>query len=190
MMMVIREDLLDLNDVIQHPGRTLVVDITTELSEEEDIDLIAPLDGFLDVVSTGNLLLVKGEFSTRTVLECSRCSGPIEVTLEFEIDEQFPVVGIPSALSHQDYAKVEADEPYPLFEGNNLMVEALLRQNLLLNMPVQSLCEFGWDGDCPVAKARDIIKKENFAARAEFEKLRSVVAPSDDTPQVDLPEEG
>jgi uncharacterized metal-binding protein YceD (DUF177 family) len=175
-----RDDLLDLNDVLQHPGRTLAVDISTELAEEEDLDLVTPLEGYLEAISSGNLLLVKGDFSTRTVLECSRCSGPIEVDVKFEIDEQFNVVGVPSSLSHQDFAKVEADEPYPLFEGNNLMVEALLRQSLLLNMPVQTLCEFGWDGDCPIAKQRESIRKEDFSTRAEFEKLRSVMRTEED----------
>jgi uncharacterized metal-binding protein YceD (DUF177 family) len=170
-----RDDLLDLNDVLQHPGRTLAVDISTELPEEEDLDLVKPLEGYLEAISSGNLLLIKGEFETRTVLECSRCSGPIEIDIQFDIDEQFNVVGVPSSLSHQDFARVEADEPYPLFEGNNLMVEALLRQALLLNMPVQSLCQFGWDGECPIAKERGSIRKEDFVTRAEFEKLRGAL---------------
>lgn len=175
-----REDLLDLNDVLQHPGRVLAVDIDTELSEEEDLDLVSSLEGYLEAVSTGNLLLITGEFKTRMIVECARCVGPIEVDVTFPIDEQFNVVGVPSSLSHQDFAKVEADEPYPLFEGNNLMVEALLRQNLLLNIPVQPLCEFGWDGDCPTAKKRGATGPVNLSGRGEFEKLRQLnVEPSD-----------
>jgi len=34
-----REDLLDLNDVLQHPGRKLAVDVSTELPDEIEIDL-------------------------------------------------------------------------------------------------------------------------------------------------------
>lgn len=170
-----RDDLLDLNDILQHPGRQLSVEITTELSEEEDLDLVKPLEGVLDAISSGNLLLITGEFTTRAVVECARCTGPIEVDIQFEIDEQFPVVGVPSSLSHQDFAKVEADEPYPLFEGNNLMVESLLRQNLLLNFPVQPLCSFGWEGECPQAKERGVIPKGDIENRIEFEKLRGLV---------------
>jgi len=48
-----RDDLLDLNDILQHPGRKLEVDISTELPEEEDIDLVKPLEGYLEAVSTG-----------------------------------------------------------------------------------------------------------------------------------------
>lgn len=168
-----RDDLLDLNDILQHPGRELSVEVITELADEEDIDLVAPLEGELNAVSTGNLLLVTGQFKTRAVVECARCATPLEVDIQFEIDEQFQVVGVPSALSHEGFAKVEADEPYPLFEGNNLMVESLLRQNLLLNYPVQPMCTGGWEGECPSTSGLPSKKPE--AIRMEFEKLKGLV---------------
>jgi uncharacterized protein len=149
-----RDDLLDLNDVLQHPGRKLAVDISTELPEEEDIDLVKPVEGFLEAISTGNLLLLTGEFSARAVVECSRCAGPVETDLAFEIDEQFPVVGIPSSLNPQDYARIAPDEPFDMFDGNSLMVEQLLRQAFHLSIPMQTLCEYGWTGPCPQAAQR------------------------------------
>jgi uncharacterized metal-binding protein YceD (DUF177 family) len=148
-----RQDLLDLDDVIQHPGRKLAVDISTELPDEADVDLATTVEGFLEVVSTGNLLLVTGSFTTRVHTECARCSAPLEADIQFEVEEQFPVEGIPSSLSAMDYAKVVDDEPFPLFDGNSLFVEDLLRQALILAVPQQVLCSNGWDGDCPVAKA-------------------------------------
>jgi len=175
-----RDDLLDLNDVLQHPGRQLAVDISTELTEEADVDLIKPLEGFLEAVSTGNLLLITGQFSTRAVLECARCAGPLEVDVEFDLDEQFPVEGIPSSLSAQDFAKVVPDEPFELFDGNSLLVENLIRQGLLLAMPVQSLCEYGWDGDCPQAAALGAAVRKVKAVRPEFESLSNLLKPEDD----------
>ena len=149
-----RDDLLDLNDVLQHPGRKLAVDISTELPEEAEIDLVKPIEGYLEAVSSGNVLLITGKFQTRAVLECARCSAPLEVDVEFDVDEQFPVEGIPSSYGAQDFARVAADEPFELFDENNLIVEALIRQALLLEIPIQPLCEFGWDGPCPVAEAQ------------------------------------
>lgn len=172
-----REDLLDLNDVLQHPGRTLSVDVSTELEEEADVDLVRPLEGFLEAVSTGNLLLLTGEFKTRVVLECARCTGPLEVDLEFEIDEQFPVEGTPSSLSAQDFAKVVPDEPFELFDGNSLMVENLLRQGLLLAMPMSPLCEFGWEGDCPIAQEKGASKRLTESGRPEFANLQNLLSP-------------
>lgn len=174
-----RDDLLDLNDVLQHPGRTLAVDVSTELPDEADLDLLSPLEGFLEAVSTGNILIVTGEFTTRLVMECARCTGPVETDLKFEIDEQFAVEGTPSSLSIGEMAKIVADEPFPLFEGNQLIVEALLRQALLLATPVQPLCQFGWDGPCPQAAERGIELAPPAAARPEFDALQNLLRPTD-----------
>ncbi|HVT12861.1 MAG TPA: YceD family protein [Fimbriimonadaceae bacterium] len=175
-----REDLLDLNDVLQHPGRKVAVDISTELPDEADIDLVAPLEGFLEAVSTGNILLITGEFKTRAVVECARCTAPLEKDLQFEIDEQFPVEGIPSSLSQHDFARVVPDEPYALFEENNLIVEALLRQALLLAIPMQPLCEYGWDGPCPVAAQRGVGKVAPAFGHPEMSKLSEFLRPEAD----------
>ncbi len=170
-----RDDLLDLNDVLQHPGRELAVDISTELPEEADVVLLKPLEGYLEAVSTGNILLLTGSFSTRAVLECARCSGPLEVDIEFELDEQFPVEGTPSSLNPQDLARVVADEPFELFDGNQLLVEPLLRQAMLLALPMQNLCEFGWEGDCPVATARGLENSTPSVGRPEFKNLTNLI---------------
>lgn len=176
---MIREDLLDLNDALQHPGRKIAVDVTTELPEEGELDLVAPLEGFLEAVSTGNLLLVTGEFKAKAVLECARCSGPLETDVDFIIDEQFAVAGTPSSLSAKDFAYMAADEPFPLFEGNQLIVEALLRQAILLALPTQPLCSFGWDGECPVAAEREVEIKANLAGRPEFQALQDLLGKED-----------
>lgn len=170
---------MDLNDVLQHPGRTIAVDISTELEQEGEIDLVRPLEGFLEAVSTGNLLLITGEFKARAVVDCARCSGPIEQDIEFSLDEQFPVEGTPSVYNPQDYARVVPDEPFEIFEGNNLIVEALLRQGLILALPMQPLCEFGWDGDCPMARERGL-KRIADTGRPEFSGLANLLKREDD----------
>lgn len=181
-----REDLLDLNDVLQHPGRTVAVDISTELPDEGELDLVRPVEGFLEAVSTGNLLLLKGEFQTTAVCECARCSSPIEQDVQFVVEEQFAVEGTPSVYNPQDYARVVADEPYQLFEGNQLMVEALLRQGLIIALPIQPLCSFGWDGDCPRAKAADQGAHRAQSGRPEFKGLADLLhepSPNESSPR-------
>ncbi|MCB8932072.1 MAG: DUF177 domain-containing protein [Fimbriimonadaceae bacterium] len=176
-----RDDLLDLNDVLQHPGRRLEVDISTELQEEGELDLVSPLEGTLDAVSTGNLLLIKGTFRTRAVVECARCGEPLEKDVAFEMDEQFPVEGVPSSYSSQDFARVTSDEPEAMFEGNTLMVEALLRQGVLLSLPLQPLCPHGWEEPCPAEQAREAKARDRSApATGAFAKLSELLEPDED----------
>lgn len=147
-----RDGMLDLNDALQHPGRIISVDISTEMPGEADVELTAPIEGFLEAESTGNQLLLKGEFKTRCTLQCARCGGPLEQDLSFDINEDFPVDGIASMYAQDDFARVVAEEDFPIFEENNLIVEALLHQGLIVNLPQAPLCAYGWDGDCPEAR--------------------------------------
>ncbi|MBS1704516.1 MAG: DUF177 domain-containing protein [Armatimonadetes bacterium] len=174
-----RNDLWDLNEALQHPGKKVAVDIVTELAEEADIDLLKPIEGYLEAVSTGNLLLLTGEFKTKCVVECARCGGPLEIELDFKMEEQFPVEGVPSIYSHDDYARVVAEEDYPLFDDNNLIVEALIRQGLLTETPLQPLCQFGWDGPCPEA-AKRLAAKALKEQSHPLGKLSELLQPEED----------
>ena len=78
-------------------------------------------------------------------------------------------------MNSQDYARVVPDEPVTMFDGNSLLVEALLRQQLLVELPMQALCEYGWDGPCPVAQARAISMPDQPHGRPEFEKLSKLL---------------
>lgn len=175
-----RDDLLDLNDVLQHPGRKLSVELSTDLPDEAEIDLVAPIEGNLELVSTGNLLLITGSFKSRGVFECARCGSAIEMDVAFDMDESFPVVGVPSSYSSSDVARVTSDEPEPLFDGNNLLVDTFLRQGLLISLPLQSLCSFGWEGPCPTAAAK-IASDEAQVARVEWSKLTQLLEDGDST---------
>ncbi|HCM72710.1 MAG TPA: hypothetical protein DIS87_01060, partial [Armatimonadetes bacterium] len=71
-----RNHFLDLNEALQNPGKQLDFTIHTSLSQEEDVDLVNPIEGELSAVSTGNILLLSGQFRTRCVVECARCNEP------------------------------------------------------------------------------------------------------------------
>ncbi|MBS1724019.1 MAG: DUF177 domain-containing protein [Armatimonadetes bacterium] len=143
-----REGLLDLNEAVQHPGKKLAFEVRTALDQEEDLDLLEPVSGTIEAVSTGNLLLLTSRFKTRAVFECARCGAPIEKDLEFVMDDQFAVEGVPSAYSREGYAHVVEDEPEPMFQENSLILDHYVRQGLIVNVPSQPLCSDSWDGPC------------------------------------------
>jgi uncharacterized metal-binding protein YceD (DUF177 family) len=168
-----RHGLVDLNEAVQNPGKRLAFDISTELDEVEDIDLLIPLEGVLEGVSTGNALIVKSEFKTRIVVECARCGEPIELDVEFTMDDDFPIEGIPSCYGSDGYAEVVNDEEYPLFDKNGLKIDDYLRQGLLLNLPTQPLCSGSWDIPCPNAPAVNSDRKYGHPALQDLQKFRS-----------------
>ncbi len=168
-----REGLLDLNEAVQHPGKKLVFKVETELGQEEDLDLVEPLRGELSAVSTGNLLLVKTTLRTRAVLECARCAAPVETDLEFTMEDEFDVEGVPSSFASDSYAEVVTDEPVPIFVQNALILDAYVRQGLLLNLPEQPLCSGGWDGVCQ--ESVDTGHRGGEAVHPAFEGLSRLI---------------
>lgn len=144
-----KEPLLDLNEAVQHPGKRLVFNFETELEAEEGLDLVTPVSGHLEAVSTGSALVLESSYCATCVLECARCGFPLEVPLEFDMEDSFEVEGIPSSYASNSFAKVVSDEPYPLFKDNALIRDTYVRQGVWVNLPTQPLCSHGWDEACP-----------------------------------------
>ncbi len=172
-----REDLLDLNDALQHPGRKMVFEISTELKQEEDLDLLAPIQGTLNVESTGSILLISGEFTTKLVLECARCGHPLEIDHVFEMDDDFLVDGVPSSWSHDSFAKVAPeDEPVPLFQENRLYRDRYIRQGFILSLPLQPTCDQVLKKECTYDEVQTALLNPPASGHPAFEALGFIKA--------------
>lgn len=157
--------VLDLNEAIQHPGKTLTFDVESVLDEEPDLDLAQPIKGKLNAISTGNLLMINGDFETVVILECARCLSPIEVPIKFSVEEEFDIHGVPSRSGGKSFAQVQNhdDEFENLFSGNALLYEELLRQNIWLNIPEKPLCK----ENCEEL----LVQEETLLIHHEFDKV-------------------
>lgn len=144
-----RKHAIDLNDVIQHPGRNGSFEVSTTLDEFPDVELMGPASGTLEAYGTNTALLLHGDFEARMWVECSRCALRLAETVRFQTDDEFMLTGTPAALSHHSNARVVDDEPFPLFEGNSLLIDDYVHQHLVLNAPTQPLCRADCKGLCP-----------------------------------------
>lgn len=164
-----REKLLDLNEAVQFPGRVLSFDLSTELEEEEDLDLLSPIRGTLHAVSNINVLTLTGHFEASVMMECARCLQPVVVDLEFDVNEEFAVSGIPTSIAKNSHAQIKTENEFaPLFEDNSLIYEELLRQNLWLNLPSRPLCR----SDCPGLPELETLSEP---IHPEFEEIYEIL---------------
>ena len=102
-------------------------------------------DGALDLrlSKSGTDVVVHGEANADVELPCARCLEPVKVTLAAEIS----VLMVPAAkIKHErehEMASSEADVlPY---DGENVVLDDLVRDDLLLEIPMIPLCK----EDCP-----------------------------------------
>ncbi len=110
-----------------------------------DSDATAVGDGAIDVriSKSGADVVVHGKAKVDVELPCARCLDPVKVTLSPEIS----VLMVPaSKIKHDrehEMASSEADVlPY---DGENVVLDDLVRDDLLLEIPMIPLCS----EDCP-----------------------------------------
>lgn len=106
-----------------------------------------PLTGKLKLVRTqdGALITLKGKTSIRVV--CSRCLEPVDIAVALEFEEQFfqtvdVITGLPLGPSQ--------DDPAVLIDSHHdLHMADIIREYLLLALPMQPLCREDCKGLCP-----------------------------------------
>ena len=91
---------------------------------------------------------IRGHLTVRMRSECDRCLEPAE----FSIDSNFDLFYRPA--DRGEYAEeVEIDEgesEIGFYEGSGIKLEDILREYVLLSMPMQRVCRDDCHGICPV----------------------------------------
>ena len=138
-------------DVSQIPPEGLDValsEATLDLGEPADTwDGPATVRAELHVGRSGRGVLINGTFSSDVPLICSRCLEPFH----FQGKDQFHLyceagAGVPPGEEHE-LAGDELDVTY--LEEGRIDTDRLLRENILLSLPVQPLCRGECRGLCP-----------------------------------------
>jgi uncharacterized protein len=126
--------------------------------EESDATPIG--DGLVDMrlSKSGTDVIVHGRVTADVELPCSRCLEPVRVSLHPEIS----VLMVPAAKMRRRESKVEADitegeaDVLP-YDGENVVLDDVVRDDLLLDLPMIPLCS----DSCPgIASAQEVRENE------------------------------
>ena len=139
----------------RHAVRTVAFAERLE-SLAEDTTLLEPVTGELSLVGTGRTVSLTGRVRTKVRLVCGACVQPFSQSLECAIHEEFEAVRAPApqdgttrveaALGGDDFVvSVEPDEVVDLSE--------IVRQHLLLALPIAPRCGEDCRGLCPTCGA-------------------------------------
>jgi uncharacterized protein len=138
--------LLDLNAIAVEPGAKGSFTCSVALPPSEDLNCEGAAAVSLEVQNSGQALLVKGKFQGMVLLPCARCLKDTRVVLQGKFNEQFSLPGV----SDPDLQLIDQLEPTEAaFAGQILDVSELLRQQLLLALPLRALCSPDCAGLCP-----------------------------------------
>jgi uncharacterized protein len=111
----------------------------------------APLhaEGIAELLQhTGGEVRIKGRMATVIEAECDRCLG----TAHFAIDAPFDLFYRPDAAHpvEDEVAIDEGEAEIGFYQESGLVLEDILREQVLLQLPMQRVCGEACKGICPV----------------------------------------
>lgn len=121
-----------------------------------DIEQTAPLEssGHAELIEESHGgrhkvqdIRVVGTFSTRVEVRCARCLEPVQRDLGSSFDLLYRPAGIEGRPAES--AVSEADTEIGFYRGEGLLLEDVLREQILLAVPIKLVCREECRGLCP-----------------------------------------
>ncbi len=145
--------LLDLSEIVIRAGMRVSHEIDQPSVEDPDLVFAAPIRGNLVFDNGGDLINVHGSAETALVVPCNRCLRDVTVPVSLDVEEHFPV----DEVLHPD-RKPQPGEEYDssvvgviyLEQGRPMMdLDELLRQLIVTEVPLRTVCDEACAGLCP-----------------------------------------
>ncbi len=115
-----------------------------------DQHALAETDGTLHIIAdkTGEDVLVRGNARATLWVPCGRCLGPACVTCDAAIavllSRRGDTIRPPASEDDDEDAAIDAED-HETFTGDEIRLDDLVREHLVLEIPMQPLCR----PDCP-----------------------------------------
>ena len=90
---------------------------------------------------------LKGQFAGKFSVPCARCVEPVEIPLDSEFDLIFRPIGADAGSAERSITAPETEIGY--YQKDSLALEDVLREQVLLALPVRTLCKPDCKGLCP-----------------------------------------
>lgn len=107
-------------------------------------DLIEEHRGHKQVVPD---IRVRGDYAGRFEVPCARCVEPVEHPLTDSFDLLYRPLGVDAGSAERAISTSETEIGY--YNGDGLVLEDVLREQVLLSLPEKTLCRADCKGLCP-----------------------------------------
>lgn len=142
------------HDLPRRAGEIRQLSLTFDKHERLGIDVLGvtenePIDVELTIQSVSEGVLASGTVAALVTGECTRCLNPIEFDVEENFTELFRYED--EKKSHKREKEIEVtDEDEELhMDGDYIDLEFPIRDALILDLPINPLCDENCEGLCP-----------------------------------------
>lgn len=141
---------IDVSDIRKSPGRAFHFDFSETVEPlsvgMDEVALAGPVVVSVDVKNTGRVLIFSGHIRSDTKLLCSRCLEYYPYHLDVDFEEKFCHASDVSDITEegQDIREMH------VFEGNRIDIDDMVTENILLSIPMKSICGENCRGLCAI----------------------------------------
>jgi uncharacterized protein len=114
------------------------------LSTSGSAEVIHEHRGPKDIVAD---IRLKGRYAGEFCVPCARCVEPVQIPLSSDFDLIFRPIGADTSGSERAISAPETEIGY--YQEDSLLLEDVLREQVLLSLPVRTLCKPDCKGLCP-----------------------------------------
>jgi uncharacterized protein len=93
---------------------------------------------------------VRGHLAVTMRCDCNRCLEPAEFPIDSSFDLFYRPAGDPEPEDDEEVEIDEGEAEIAFYEGAGIELSDILREHVLLNMPMQRVCRPECQGICPV----------------------------------------
>jgi len=141
--------IINLYDISEHLSVKGSLDGSKyQASEETKISFLSPINYDLVLIRSGENVWVRGPVETRLSLMCDRCLEEFAYEIRADIDIELVPKGNAPDAAEIELKSEELDQYY--FEGEDIDLDPYVYEEVMLNVPIKSLCAESCGGICPV----------------------------------------
>jgi uncharacterized protein len=107
----------------------------------------ARITGLVHLSQHGHDILVRGSLSGRLELACGRCLEPFAAPAAIDFDLILVPGPATTSAAAEELSRTDLDLDY--YTGEMVDLESLLREQIILMMPLKPLCDEACKGLCP-----------------------------------------
>lgn len=145
--------LLDLSEILIREGMKSALDVDQDSVPDPDLRFAEPVTGRVEFQNSGDLLNISGQVRTVVEIPCARCLADVRVPLNVTLDERLPLAEVahPSPPTEEDSGlETIVSSIVHLEQGRPILdLDELIRQQLIIEIPIRTLCGGDCRGLCP-----------------------------------------
>ncbi len=140
---------IELDKLEEHGGKFTRLYEANELSlDDPEVRLVEPAQVSARVRLEGKDAELQGKLLAKLEVVCGRCLQPVELPVSAEFHERF--VRAVSWASEEQHEVQAEDLNISVFDGEAIELDDVVREELLLAVPVNVLCREDCRGLCPI----------------------------------------